>query len=90
MSSAEEFGEDLQDAAGFFVRWRWLLGALLGIAMWVATVQAAVTKISKVQDRVDQDHEIVTGLGRLACLKDHLSASAAGIPCRPLLDGTNR
>lgn len=60
----------------------WQVGtALLLIGGWVARVEASVARI----DVLVSDHDITQGLGRLECLRDQLTARAAGIPCGELL-----
>ena len=65
--------------------WRGLVVALVGLGVWVATVQATVNKTQDLQRIVDQDHLVVQALGRLECIRDRHSAGAAGLPCAWLL-----
>jgi hypothetical protein len=70
--------------AAFLRDYWWQMGlGLLAVGGWAARVEAAIAHM----DRLATDHEIVTGLGRLQCLRDRTTATAAGIPCRILLDG---
>lgn len=74
-------------AADWIKAHSWEVGlALLAVGGWITRAEVAFADAGELHDTVDRDHEIVAGLGRLACIRDRLTAGAAGIPCGDLLN----
>lgn len=78
------------DTVSFLLKWKELIIVLVGLGVFIGTAQAEIRSLRRSVDGLVSDHDVVQGLGRLACSYIPDESAQQGMPCDELLHRGNR